>query len=612
MKFTSSATSAVLALLASATAQQVNPTIAEINGDRYLSPLNGQAVTGVEGLVTAKGPNGFFIRSTRPDNDPRTSDSVYVFGRSSLGNVTVGDVVTLNGRITEFRTNRAFLFLTEIENPTNITVVSSSNKVEPLVIGRRGLDPPTELHTSLDDGDIYGVPNNRSSISQVNPRLEPSQYGLDFWESLSGELVTVRRPVILNRPNRFGDTWVAGDWKKTGENRRGGLTTTDKDANPEAILIGTPLDGTSNPNDSKLGDEIEEITGVVTYSFGFYRILPTTAIVVRRSQRPELPRAASFRSSGRCNRLTVGQYNVENLAPTSDNIAAIADDIVNFLGSPDLLFVQEIQDNDGPINSNIVDANITLATLRDAISATGSPVNYTFVNINPVDDRDGGQPGGNIRTAYLYNAGVIGLRNLNPGSATQATDVLPGPRLSLNPGLIDPMNAVWRSTRKPLVAQWETVNDRRGNSSFFTVNVHLTSKGGSTSLHGDARPPVNNGVDMRAAQCTITGEFIRKILNEDPNASVIAAGDFNEFVFVDPLKRFIATSGLSKLYERGRESEDYSYLFDMNSQSLDQMLVSPNLARKSKIEHVHVNTWVNFDSQASDHDPSVAEVDVCQ
>lgn len=196
------------ALLASTSAQLVNPSIASINGDRFLSPVAGQTCTGVRGLVTAKGPNGFWIRSTSPDRDPRTSDSVYVFGRNSIGNVTVGDVITLNGRVAEFRTSSAFLFLTEIEQPSNITVVSSGNRVEPVEIGRRGLDPPTELHTSLDDGDIFGVPNNRSRISQVNPRLEPSRYGLDFWESLSGELVTVRRPRVLNRPNQFGDTWV--------------------------------------------------------------------------------------------------------------------------------------------------------------------------------------------------------------------------------------------------------------------------------------------------------------------------------------------------------------------------------------------------------------------
>lgn len=69
-------------------------TIADITGDRYLSPLNGTGmktgssyrqgntdffshllgVANVSGLVTAKGPNGFWIRSPEPDNNDRTSE----------------------------------------------------------------------------------------------------------------------------------------------------------------------------------------------------------------------------------------------------------------------------------------------------------------------------------------------------------------------------------------------------------------------------------------------------------------------------------------------------------------------------------------------------------
>jgi predicted extracellular nuclease len=61
------------------------------------------------------------------------------------------------------------------------------------------------------------------------------------------------------------------------------------------------------------------------------------------------------------------------------------------------------------------------------------------------------------------------------------------------------------------------------------------------------------------------------------------------------------------------ELERYTYLFDMNAQELDHMFVSPSLAKKSKaeFEHIHVNTWPEFAAQVSDHDPSVAKLDVC-
>ncbi|KAL9632045.1 MAG: hypothetical protein Q9164_005554, partial [Protoblastenia rupestris] len=140
----------------------------------------------------------------------------------------------------------------------------------------------------------------------------------------------------------------------------------------------------------------------------------------------------------------------------------------------------------------VVSANLTLSTLSKAITAAGSTASYAFTNIEPVDDTNGGQPGGNIRTGYLFDPSVLRLRSPNPGTATSANEVLPGPKLKFNPGLIDPTNAAWVDSRKPLVAEWEFLD---GSGHFFTINVHFASKGGSSSLHGDARPPVNGGVD---------------------------------------------------------------------------------------------------------------------
>ena len=125
---------------------------------------------------------------------------------------------------------------------------------------------------------------------------------------------------------------------------------TDKDANPEAIIIGTPLDATKNPTNTRMGDSLEEITGVVTYAFGFYRILPKTAIKVTKSQSPALPPPTKLVSSGKCDGITFGDYNVENLAATSDHHPALANHIVNYMKSPDLVFVQEIQDDNGVTN----------------------------------------------------------------------------------------------------------------------------------------------------------------------------------------------------------------------------------------------------------------------
>ncbi|KAJ8116015.1 hypothetical protein OPT61_g2466 [Boeremia exigua] len=602
-----------LLALAASVAVSSATTIAEINGNKFLSPLKDQTVSNVTGVITAKGPDGLWIRSTTPDRDERTSESVYVFGRTFGANLTVGDAITVGGKVLEYRSSKDYIYLTELSNPILEKVVSKGNKVTPLVIGKDTRNPPTEQYSSLDGGDVFAVPNNKSQISVANPTLDPKKYGLDFWESLSGELVTVKKARALTKPNQYGDTWVAGSWKVTGTNDRDGLTTTDKDANPEAIIVGTPLDGTKNPTGTRMGDSLEEITGVVTYAFGYYRILPSTALKVTGSKQPLTPKPTKLESKNDCGGITFGAYNVENLAPNSAHLPRVAEQIVTYLKSPDIIFVQEVQDDNGATNDAVVSANLTLSTLTKAISAAGGP-NYTFVDIAPVDDKDGGQPGGNIRVAYLYKPSLIRLYKPNPGGSLDKTEVTNGPALSFNPGRIDPANEAWTASRKPLVAQWEVIG-KKGKSAgnFFTINVHFGSKGGSSSIMGDARPPVNGGVDDRLAQSTLTANFVKDILSKNKNANIITAGDFNEFTFVEPLKQYMKVSGLKDMDAVAGidKLERYTYLFDMNAQQLDHMFISPSLAGKAKYEHIHATTWVSYNEQVSDHDPSVARMDVC-
>lgn len=120
--------------------------------------------------------------------------------------------------------NPDYLFLTELTKPTKVVVVSSGNAVKPLVVGVDTFQPPNKEYSSLDKGGIFGVPNAVTTISKSNPVLDPTAYGLDFWESLVGELVTVKDAFLVSRPNKYGDVWVRGNWTVTGLNGHGGLT----------------------------------------------------------------------------------------------------------------------------------------------------------------------------------------------------------------------------------------------------------------------------------------------------------------------------------------------------------------------------------------------------
>ncbi|KAI1274460.1 DNase I-like protein [Xylaria sp. FL0933] len=617
---TASVLTCVLAAAGSISAQ----SIAEINGNRFLSAYAGKSVTNVTGVVTAKGPSGIWLRSLETSRDERVSNGIYVYGSALAKNASIatGDVLVLDGEVSEYRSSAAYLPLTEITYPTVRAVLEHNRTFAPIVLGK-DRSPPTKLFSSLDSGDVFGVPNNQSLISVVNPVLQPKKYGLDFWESLVGEYVTIKNPRAVGRPNQYGDTWVVGTWATTGDNKRTGLTVSSRDGNPEAILITDPLDGTSNRDDGKLGDELEDITGVVTQEFGFYQIQPLTKLTVISSREPVISGATKLTSDGKCSGITVGGYNIENFSPgDTAHVTAVASHIVNYLKTPDLLMLQEIQDNNGETDDGTVDSGLTLSTLADAVTtvSNGSVV-YNFTYINPVDGTNGGAPGGNIRNAYLYRPEILQLQGGNDavmGDSVAANEVLAGPKLKYNPGLIDPTNDAWLDSRKPLVAAWELVNPaaRKGKGkgkTLFTINVHFTSKGGSSSLHGDARPPVNGGVEQRIAQANATGAFASQILAQDRDALVLTVGDFNEYGFVAPVQTFARVSGLKDLDEVAGipTTERYAYLYDMNSQELDHAFVSKELAKGAKFEHLHINTWLAYDDKTSDHDPSVAKFDIC-
>lgn len=98
------------------------------------------------------------------------------------------------------------------------------------------------------------------------------------------------------------------------------------------------------------------------------------------------------------------------------------------------------------------------------------------------------------------------------------------------------------------------------------------------------------------------------------NASVILAGDMNEFVQTRSV--FETLSGL--VYDVNEISgvdplERYTYVYEQRTQEIDHIFVSSSVAKRgTEVEHVHVNTWAkSVTERASDHDPTVAKIRVC-
>ncbi|MET0649135.1 MAG: endonuclease/exonuclease/phosphatase family protein, partial [Pyrinomonadaceae bacterium] len=341
------------------------------------------------------------------------------------------------------------------------------------------------------------------------------------------------------------------------------------------------------------------VIGVLDYSGGNYKLVATSAPApTRRGLSREVAAAA------RANQLAVAAFNVENLDPGDDaaKFQRLAEIVVNNLRSPDIISVEEIQDNNGPQDDAVVDADKTFGRLLAAIRAAGGPA-YDFRSVNPVDDQDGGEPGGNIRVGFIFRADR-GLRFVDRpgGGPTTPTTIIReagGPRLSSSPGRIDPTNAAFTRSRKPLAGEF-VFNGRR----LFVVANHFSSKGGDQPLFGRFQPPARSSETQRNQQAQAVNSFVDSILAADRRAGVVVLGDLNDFEFSDTLKT-LEGGVLKNLFETLPRNERYTYVFDGNSQALDHILVTGSLFDALvRFDVVHINA--EFVEQASDHDPTLA------
>jgi predicted extracellular nuclease len=588
--------------------------VGEVQGASHTSPYSGRAVD-VEGVVIAERGSNVWLQDPTPDADTATSEGILVFGSVVANAVVVGDLVRVHGTVTEFRpgctpscaiTSSAFdnLTITEIASPgLSATVLSSGNELPAAtVIGAGGRMPPTEV---IEDDSATG------NVETSNT-FDPSSDGIDFYETLESMLVQVNNPVVVGPRNSFGEILVLADdgAGATVRTTRGGIVIRDVDPtpagdyrsgdfNPERIMLDDLFVATPSVD---VADHFDTApSGVMTYDFANFKIAVTNALTaVDGGLEREATRAPLDRE------IVVGTYNVENLDPTDGSFARHADLIVNHLRSPDLLAIEEIQDNNGATNDAVTDASVTWNMLIAAIQAAGGPV-YEYRQIDPVDDQDGGEPGGNIRVGFLFRTdrGLSFIDRPGGDSTTPTTviDTAAGPQLSSSPGRVDPMNPAFNSSRKPLAGEF-----RMHGKKVFVVANHLSSKGGDDPLFGRFQPPQRSSEVARHAQAQVVNDFVDQIKAADRNANVIVLGDINDFEFSQTVN-ILEGGVLSSLMDTLPQPERYSYVFEGNSQVLDQILVSNNMLGSYPIEYdpVHVNS--EFADQASDHDPQVARID---
>ena len=278
------------------------------------------------------------------------------------------------------------------------------------------------------------------------------------------------------------------------------------------------------------------------------------------------------------------------------------------MNSPDIVIIEEMQDNNGAAGGT-TDASTSWQMLTDALNAAVPGAHYQWVDQEPVNGAEGGEPGGNIRVGFLYDTNRVQLGDLAPDatiagavrSPTGSANCVRTPATAssfrrLIAGEIT--QADWSGTRKSRARHFTSRPDRvrRATTSRQSVSGTLHSQ------NLEAGQPANSDFAQRNAVANDIYTMLNLIEGSAPGAGVVSGGDYNDFYFYRPLEvatGYVLPDGTARTggarfdnltVTELTEAERYSYTFDGRSQTLDHIIVNGMLSAVAGYDVVHVNT----------------------
>jgi predicted extracellular nuclease len=666
------------------------------DGATFASPLAGQTAT-IQGVIyenllsqTSSGSSShaFFVQNTvaTADEDPNSSDGIYVYiGYYSTLRIKgggyytpkVGDEVILQGPISEYYN------MTEIGNPYLLEVVRSDVVLDDEVPAF-DVNPPIKLEDAnryweRHEGMRGQIPAESIVLGGRNV-FSPSD--AEIWVARPDSTIALRSDAYTRRAFRdahpLDDNYDAENW----------------DGNGYRILMGSYgakaalSDPTALLSPAQTFDTLSyTATGGLYYDYGKYSIEPDLQVFFGENVDPSSnnPSTAFDRGSA----YSIVDYNLENLydyrdnpfsgcdftntpnnasgnnpkcdnsgtpfyasvTPASDgtyNYVPASDDayqarlndialqIINDLHSPDILMVQEIENQDICVVTNdALDCGTTdnadgkpdvLQELALKIAANDGPA------YDAAFDRDSSDLRG-IAPAFLYRTDRVEL--LPPegdpvlGTSPEITGYTAVPYDSdvSNPKTLNAVydgagacETAWIFPRAPGIALFRIYSDSIGEGSYkdvYVINNHF--KSGPDSC-----------VDHRTEQANYNAALVAYIQADNPTARIVVGGDLNVYPRPDdpfaPIGQPGSSDQLGALYDPslglknlwevllGKEPESaYSYVYIGMAQTLDQMFVNKAmLADLNQFRIAHINSDFPADYPddvargTSDHDPNVA------
>ncbi len=526
---------------------------------------NGTTVT-VRGIVTGiddlygsnfanvfKADSGIWVQNATRDPLATTSSALFVAGIARPADPTayIGRDITITGRVeTKFG-------LVQIV-PPGVGSTSTPNAPQVAldsVSTNNGEGKPLPAPVELSETDAKGQ----------DPIKRP------YYRSLQGMRVTLPVGIATGGgTTKFRDVFVEPGTTARRLFRKDDQAAIDTPWSDAPAELGiSPDGGAHNPADPRLEwfsdtqvnldlfDVVRNVTGPLTYSFSYYKIMPQLTgpapTIERGSINANYPPAAPDPAP---NTLRVASFNVENYFPVgkendghvittpeyNERTAAIVSAIRKLLKEPDVIAVQEV--------AVFADGANALTGLAAALG------NYTpYIATN--NDGRGIAPGFLVKNGTTAaNGEVLSEEKGSPWGSTQVCDLHPGPLFDRAPYKLEV---------------------KKGDLAVTVLSNHFASQS-----HQNA--------------CRISeADEVRRLAKsfQDEGKNVLVAGDLNDFEFSGTLSKLAEGGTLANLWTKAPAGLAYSYKFNGHLQTLDHILVTAGLnSRVTDMRYVHLDNDV--------------------
>lgn len=544
--------------------------IGSVQGAGATTPVAGQPVT-IRGTVVADlqdgGFQGFHVQDSG-DGDPATSDGVFVYAPGGP-QVDLGDVVTVSGTAAEF----------PADDPLSVTQLTQATYTD---CGTAELPEPALLPLPSDDATreafegMLVAPGTELTVSEL---FDLSSFG-EVLLSSGGRLLS---PTQAADPGAPAAAVAADNVLRSITLDDGRSTRLASGSVPPYLAPGDPV---------RIGDTADLGPVVLSAGFGTWRLQPATGDTSGTTFTPTNPRTDAPAPVG--GDLRVADYNVLNYFVTfggdsrgAANAAELAQQQAKIVAGlqaldADVITLHEIE------NSAITTPATPYRAVETLLAALSAADGHTWAYVPAHEDSDV------ITNAIVYRTDV-----LTPVGEPVAYT-----------------SDAFANARSPIAQTFRT-----GAGEVFSVIAnHLKSKGSACATgNDDTVGGAGNCNGDRTQQATELVAFAQQVAETSGDPDVLLTGDFNSYRFEDPLD-VVRGAGYTELGEAFAPDE-YSYVFDGGSGSLDHAFATPSLAAQATGLTVWETNAVEsfayqYDSgvdplyapdpyRASDHNPTV-------